>query len=151
MLGGPDHSGPENFFKKIEEKEKVDQEEPEEHSSVKKRRIQNCGQKKIVFGGPTEYEARKASRKAMRAFGRVDFALANQKRVQAVILIHTRARARIKKVRERKVLIHNQDFQLLKIPLKRDKVIPGHQAIDILIALTILQRLRDTIQNTLLG
>ena len=65
MLGGPHRSGPEKLSKK--------KEEPEEHSSVKKHRIQNCGQKKIVFGAPKENEARKASRKAMRAFGRVGF------------------------------------------------------------------------------
>ena len=47
------------------------------------------------------------------------------------------------------MLNHNQDFQPLKIPLKRDKVIPGNQAIGTLIALEILQRLRGTIQHTL--
>ena len=87
---------------------------------MKKHRIQNCGQKKTVFGGPKENEARKSSRKAMRAFGRVDFALAHQKRVQAVFFIHTKARARIKKVSAGKVLIQNQDFQPPKFPLKRD-------------------------------
>ena len=65
--------------------------------------------------------------------------------------IHTKARARIKKVRARKVLIHGLDFQPLKIPSKSDKVISGNQAIGVLIALTILQRLRGTIQDTLLG
>ena len=50
-----------------------------------------------------------------------------------------------------KVSIHIQDFQPLKIRLKRDKVIPGNHAIGILIALTILQRMRGTIQDTLLG
>ena len=68
-----------------------------------------------------------------------------------MIFDHTKARARIKKVRAKKVLIHNQDVQPMKIPLKRDKVIPGNQAIGILIALTILQRMRGTIQGTLLG
>ena len=58
-------------------------------------RNQNCGQKKIVLDGPKENEARKAFRKAMRAFGRVDFALAHHKRVQAVIITHTKVRARI--------------------------------------------------------
>ena len=55
---------------------------------------------------------KKASRRAIRAFGSVDSALAHQKRVQAVFYIHTMARARNKKVWARKVLIHNQDFIL---------------------------------------
>ena len=62
----------------------MDQEE--EHSSVKKHRNKNCGQKKIVFGGPKENGARKASRKVMRAFGRMDFALAHHQRCQAVTI-----------------------------------------------------------------
>ena len=42
-------------------------------------------------------EARKASRKVMRAFGRVDFVLSHQIRGQAVIITHAKERARIKK------------------------------------------------------
>ena len=118
---------------------------------MKKHRIQSRCQKKMVFSGPKENEARKASRKAMRAFGRVDFALVHQKKGQAVIITHTKERARIKRVGLRKVLIHNQDFQPLKIPLKRDKVIPGNRVIDITIAQKIRQRLRGTFQDTLLG
>ena len=38
--------------------------------------------------------------------------------------------------------IHRQDFQQLKIPLKRYMVLPGNQAIGTPIALTILQRVR---------
>ena len=84
MLGGPDHSGPVNWRKKLQEKVKVDQKELEEHSLVKgKHRNQDCGLKKIVFGGPKENEARKVSRKAMRACGRVDFALAHHKKVSS--------------------------------------------------------------------
>ena len=60
-----------------------------------KRMNQNCGQKKLVLGGPKENEARKALRRAIKAFGRVDFALAHLKRVQAVIFFQTKARARI--------------------------------------------------------
>ena len=120
-------------------------------SSVKKHRIQSRCQKKMVFGGPKENEARKASRKAMRAFGRVDSALAHQKKGRAVIVTHIKEKARIKRVRLRKVLIHNQDSQPLKIPLKRDKVIPGNRVIGITIAQTIRQRLRGTFQDTLLG
>ena len=80
MLGGPDSAGSENSRSKVEVKEKVkvNREEPEEQSSVKNRnRKQNCGQKKIVLVGSKENVARKALRRAMRAFGRVDFALAH--------------------------------------------------------------------------
>ena len=45
----------------------------------------------------SESEAGKASRKVMRVFGRVDFVPAHQIRGQAVILTHTKERARIKK------------------------------------------------------
>ena len=76
---------------------------------------------KIVLVGPKENEARKAFRKAMRAFGRVDFAPAHHKRDQAVIITHTKVRARIKEEQSRKVSIHIQDFQPLKIRLKRNK------------------------------
>ena len=47
--------------------------------------------------------------------------------------------------------IHRQDFQLLKIPLEREMVFPGNQAIGTPIALTIPQRVRGTIQDTQLG
>ena len=47
---------------RIEEKSKVKR--PEERSLVKnKHRNQNCGQKKIVLGGPKENEARMAFRR----------------------------------------------------------------------------------------
>ena len=92
---------------------------------------QNCCQKKTVLGGPKEHDARKASRKAMRVFGRVDFALAHQKRVQAMISTRTKAEARTKKERARKVLILNLDFQPLEHPVKKDMAIPGNQAIGI--------------------
>ena len=56
----------------------MDSEEPGEHFLVKNRyRNQNFGQKKIVPGGPKENEVRKSFRKAMREFGRVDFARAH--------------------------------------------------------------------------
>ena len=90
----------------------MDQKEPEEHSLVKsKHRNQNCGLKKIVLGGPKENEARKAFRNEMKAFGRVEFALTHQKRVQEVNSTRTKAEARIKKERVRKLLILNLDFQ----------------------------------------
>ena len=130
----------------------MDHEEPEERSLVKnKHRNQNCDQKKIVLGGPKENEARKAFRKAMKAFGKVDFALAHPRRVQAVIFIHTKARAIIKKGKRQGVPIHRPDFQLLKTPLKRDKASPGNQTIGIPAQLTIPQRLRGIIQDTLRG
>ena len=58
-------------------------------------------------------------------------------KVQAMISTRTKAEARTKKERARKVLIFNLDFQPLQIPLKRDKVIPGNQAIGIPALLTI--------------
>ena len=69
------------------EQAKVDLKDPEEHSLVKnKDRTQNGGQKKIVLGGPKEREARKVFfRRVMKAFRKVVFALANQKRVQGMI------------------------------------------------------------------
>ena len=82
-----------------------------------------------------------------------DFALTHQKRVQAVILAHIVARARIKKGTVRKVPIHNEDFQLLKTPLKMDKAIPGNQTIGIpaLSKIPQLQLLRGTSQDILHG
>ena len=83
---------------RAKEKAKVEQEEPEEHSLVKSnQRNQNCGLKKIVLGGPKENGAIKALQRAMKAFGKVDFALDHLKRVQAVISIYTNAEARTKK------------------------------------------------------
>ena len=64
----------------------MDSKEPEEQSLVKNQhRTLNGGQKKIVLGGPKEREASKVFRKEMEAFGKVVFALTNQKRVQAMI------------------------------------------------------------------
>ena len=57
------------------------------------------------------------------------FRTAHLNRVQAVFFINTNARAKIKKEEAREEPIHRQDFQLMKIPLKRDKVIPGNQTI----------------------
>ena len=64
MLGSLDHPGSENSRKEIRAKEttKLDQQEPEDPSSVKNmHRDRLLGQKKIVFGGPRENEATKAS------------------------------------------------------------------------------------------
>ena len=75
----------------------MDQQEPEELSLVKNKRMnQKCGQKKMVFGGPKENEARKTSafQKVMKAFGEVGFALPHLERVQAVIFINTKARGK---------------------------------------------------------
>ena len=79
-----------------------------------------------------------------------DFALTHQERVQAVILTRTKAEARIKKGKGTEGAYPQTGFSASEIPLKRDKVIPN-KAIGILIALTIHQRLRGTIQDTLLG
>ena len=75
------------------------QQELEERSLVKNRRMkQNCGRKKIVFGGSLDNEARKASacQKVMKALGKVDFALTYLERVQTVIFIDTKAKAKTK-------------------------------------------------------
>ena len=110
----------------------MDSKEREEHSLVKiKHRTRSGGQKKIVLGGSKENEARKASRKVMEAFRKVVFALTNQKRVQAMISTRTKAEARTKKERARKVLICNLDFQPRKHPAKKDMAIPGNQTIGI--------------------
>ena len=64
----------------------MDHEEPEESSLVKnEHKNQNSCHKQTVLGGPEENEVRKAFRKAKTALGKVDFALPNLKRVQAVI------------------------------------------------------------------
>ena len=60
--------------------------EKEECSLVKNTdRILNGGQKKIVLGGPKVKEARKFVQNVEVASLKVVFALANQKRMQAVI------------------------------------------------------------------
>ena len=64
--------------------------------------------------------------------------------------INTKARAK-KKKKAREVPIHRQDFLPLNTPLKRNKVLSGNQAIGAPIALTILQRVRGTIQDIRLG
>ena len=57
------------------------QEEPEERFLVTNKRMnQNCGQKRMVFGGPKENEVRKALRRAIKAFGKVDLEEAHMKR-----------------------------------------------------------------------
>ena len=64
----------------VQYRSKVEQEEPEERSLVKNKRMnQNCGQK-MVFGGPKEIEVRKALRRAMKVFQMVDLAVAHMKR-----------------------------------------------------------------------
>ena len=106
----------------------MDSKEPEEHSFVKnKHRTLNGGQKKIVLGGPKEREARKV------------FALTNLKRVQTMISTCTKAEARTKKLRLRKVLILNLDIQPRKHPVKKDVAMPGNRTIVLpAIGLTIL-------------
>ena len=132
----------------------MNRKETEEHYLVtSKHRNQNCGLKKIVRGGPKENEERQAFQKVMTAFGRVEFAPSHQKRVQAVISTRTEAETRTRKERARDVLFHNQDFQPLETPLKRDQAIPGNQTIDIPAVPTVppLQLQRGTIQGTLHG
>ena len=89
----------------------------------------------------------------MKVFAMVVFEIAQQKRVQAMISTRTKAEARTKKERARKVLIFNLDFQPLQIPLKRDKVIPGNQAIGIpaLLTIPLVQLLHGLARDTLHG
>ena len=120
------------------ERAKMDQKEPEELSLVNSKHTnQNCGLKKIVLGGLRENEARKTFRKVMKAFGEVAFALTHQKRVQAMISTRTKAEARIKKKRTKKVLILSQDIQPLKHTVKKEMAIPGYQTVGIPCSLTI--------------
>ena len=52
----------------------MDSKEPEQHTLVKNKRwMLNDGQKKTVFGGPKEKEARKVFRKVTWAFRKVGF------------------------------------------------------------------------------
>ena len=111
-------------------KGKVDSKELEEFSLVKNMHtILNGGHKKIVLGGPKVREARKVFRKVKTASPKVVFALTNQKRVQAAIKTCTKAEARIKNERARKVLFLNLDFRPQKHPVKKDMAMPGNKAI----------------------
>ena len=105
-----------------------------------KHRTLNGGQKKTLLGGPKEKEARKVFRKAMKASRNVVFALTNQKRVHERISTRTKAEARKKKERVRKVLILNLDIQPRKHKVKKDMVMPGNRTIGLpAIFLTIPQ------------
>ena len=90
----------------------VDPKELAEHTWVKnKHRTLNGGRKKIVRGGQQEKEAIMVFRKVMKAFRKVVFALTNQKTVQAMIPTRTKAEARTKKEKVKKVPILNLYFQ----------------------------------------
>ena len=120
--------------KKVRAKErtKVDQQEQEERSLVKNKRMkQNCGQKKIVLGGPKENQARNAFGKEMKAFGKVDFTLAHLKRVQSVVFYPHKGKGKDQKGKGKEGSYPQTGFQPLKTPLKRDKAIPGNQTIGI--------------------
>ena len=59
----------------------MEQKESEERSLVTNKRMnQNCGQKRMEVGGPKENEVRKALRRAIKTFGKVDLAVAHMKR-----------------------------------------------------------------------
>ena len=104
----------------------------EEHSLVKiKHRTRSGGQKKIVLGGSKENEARKGFSKGNGGFQEGGFRTYQPERVQAMISTRTKAEARTKKERARKVLICNLDFQPRKHPVKKDMAIPGNQTIGI--------------------
>ena len=111
-----------------------------------KHRNQNCGLKKIVLGGPKENEGRQAFHRVMKAFGMVEFALTHQKRVQGVISTRTKAEARTRKERARKVLVHNQDFKPLKTPLRNQTI-----GAPTLPTIPQLQLQRGTLQGTIHG
>ena len=118
----------------------MDSKEQEGHSLVKnKHRILNCSRKKIVLGGPREREARKVPRKVKNASLTAAFALINQKRAQAVILIRTRAEARTKKEKARNALILNLDFQPQKHQVKKEMTGPANQTYGIPASLTFPQ------------
>ena len=86
-----------------------------------------------------ENEARKASafQKLMKAIGKVNFALVHLERIQVVNSTNTKEKERILKEKAREMPIHRQDFQLLKIPLKRDLVLFGNKAVGTPNVLTI--------------
>ena len=116
----------------------MDAKGPKEHSLVKsKHRTPNRGQKKIVLGSPKENEARKAFREVLKASGKVVFVRTHQKRVQAMISTRTKAEARTKKERARKVLILNLDVQPRKHLVKKDMAILANRTIGIPALLTI--------------
>ena len=71
------------------------------------------------------------SERECKLLERLFFVLTRQTRVQAMILNCTKAEARIKKERARKVLILNLDFMPLKRPVKKNMAILGNQTIGI--------------------
>ena len=87
--------------------------------------------------------------KGNEGFRKGGFRTSLSEKVSRIDFMNTKARAKINKARG--VPIHRQDFQPLKTPLKRNKVLSGKQAIGAPIALTILQRVRGTIQDIRLG
>ena len=100
-----------------------------------------------------ENEARKASafQKLMKAIGKVNFALAHLETVQVVNSTNTKEKGRILKEKAREMPIHRRDFQLLKIPFKRDLVLFGNNLIGIPNVLMISQLVRGTIQDIQFG
>ena len=96
---------------KEKEKAKVDSKELVEHTLVKnKHRTLNGGQKKIVLGGPRVRKAGKFLRRVTMAFRTVVFAPTNQKKVHAMNSTCTKAEARIRKEKARKVPILNEGY-----------------------------------------
>ena len=139
---------------RAKERTKVDQQETKERSLVKNKRTnQKCGQEKMVFGGRKQNKERQASAfpKVVTAIGKVDFAIAHLERVQVVNFANTKARRRILKERVREMPVHRQDFQFLKIPLKRDMILSGNKAFGIPIVPMIPQRMGGATQDLQLG
>ena len=110
---------------KGKEKVKVNQEEQEEHSSVNNgNRNQNCGQKKTVLVGSKENEVRKAFRKAMRAFGRVDFALAKQKGSSSDYDSH-KGKGKDEKGKDKECAIRQSGFSAFENSVEEGQVHPS--------------------------
>ena len=106
-----------------------------------------------MLRGPKENEARKAFRKVLKAYGKVVFVLTHQERVQAMISTRTKAEARTKKERARKVLILNLDRQPREHPVKKDMAILGNQTIGIpaLLSIPLVQLLHGMARDILHG
>ena len=92
-----------------------------------KHKIETCGPRRTLLGGPKERRARKACQKSVMAFTRVVLALTNHTKVQARILTTTKARERTKKERAMMANIHNLGSQPRKHLMKKDMVMPGNQ------------------------
>ena len=74
-----------------------------------KDKILNGGQKKTVFGGPRTKKARKTLRKAKTNFLKVILVSIINNRVQMVNITRTKEEVRIRREKEKKVPLANQE------------------------------------------